>query len=59
VKFHRLSVYFKGDYMKHFFAFMVVALLALSLLAACAKYDYHSKIEITNEDILDYDLDLK
>lgn len=43
--------------MRNVFLFLILALLISCSLSSCAKYDYHSKLEITNEDVLDYHLD--
>lgn len=43
----------QGDRMKNVYAFVVSIVLGLTLLSSCAKYDYHSRVEITNEDQMD------
>jgi hypothetical protein len=35
--------------MKHSFIFLVGIILGLTLLSSCAKYDYHSQMEIADE----------
>lgn len=35
--------------MKNVFVCLISIILGLTLLAACAKYDYHSQVEITDE----------